>query len=99
MAINSDHLMGFGVGIGAAAVGFYAYKKNQARVDAWLRQQGLNVPAAASADAASLSLEDLVLEKERLEDLIAERELAAKEGKPDEKPAPAKKTAPAEAKS
>jgi tRNA A-37 threonylcarbamoyl transferase component Bud32 len=63
--------------VGAAAAGFYLYKRNQARVDAWLRQQGINVPTAASKDPATMSLEDLVLEKERLEDVIAEREMAA----------------------
>jgi hypothetical protein len=79
MAVSSDHVVGFAVGIGATAVGLYAYKKNQGKVDAWLREQGINVPAAASGDAAAMNLEELVTEKERLEDLIAERELAAKE--------------------
>lgn len=81
MAINTDHITGFAIGVGVAAAGFYAYKKNQSRVDGWLREQGIEVPAAAAADAASLSLEDLVLEKEKLEDLIAEREMADKEDK------------------
>ena len=88
MAINSDHVTGFAVGLGAAAVGFYLYKKNQARVDDWLREQGVNVPAAASRDTASMSLEELTLEKERLEDLIAEREMAVgSESAPEEAPA------------
>ena len=89
MAINTDHITGFAVGIGAAAVGFYAYKKNQSRVDGWLRQQGINVPAAAAAESGSMTLEELVLEKERLEDLIAEREVAATQPKPEDKPEPA----------
>ena len=76
MAINSDHITGFAVGLGAAAVGFYLYKQNQARVDDWLRKQGISVPAISSQDPASLSLEELVREKERFEDLIAEREMA-----------------------
>ena len=42
-----------------------------------LRQQGINVPASSSKDAASMSLEELVREKEQLEDVIAEREMAA----------------------
>jgi hypothetical protein len=89
MAINSDQVTGFAVGLGAAAVGFYLYKKNQARVDDWLREQGLNVPAAASRDTAGMSLEELTLEKERLEDLIAEREMAAgNESTPESTPAP-----------
>ena len=85
MAINSDHMTGFAVGVGVAAVGFYVYKKNQHKVDAWLRQQGIQVPAGAGADAESMNIEELVTEKERLEDLIAERELAAKEAEPEEK--------------
>jgi len=53
MAINSNHVTGFAVGLGVAAVGF---------------------------DAGGMSLEDLVREKERLEDLIAEREIAGEAG-------------------
>ena len=77
MSVTSDHLTGFAVGIGSAALGFYLYKKNQSKVDEWLRSQGLNVPGCGTADPGSLTLEELVTEKERLEDLIAEREMAA----------------------
>jgi hypothetical protein len=77
MAIKSEHIMGFAAGLGAAAVGFYVYKKNQARVDDWLRQHGVNVPGSSSQNPASMSLEELVREKERFEDMIAEREMAA----------------------
>jgi hypothetical protein len=76
MAINSNHLVGFAVGLGTAAVGIYLYKRNQARIDGWLREQGINIPLSAGNDYAAMSLEELVLEKERLEDLIAEREMA-----------------------
>lgn len=75
MAIQSEHLIGFAVGLGAAAAGFYLYKKNQDRVDQWLREQGIQVPAGAGKDTAAMSLEELVGEKERLEDIIAEREM------------------------
>jgi hypothetical protein len=77
MAVNSDHVAGFVVGLGTATLGLYLYKKNQAHVDQWLRQQGLNVPQPASGDPGAMSLEELMSEKERLEDLIAEREAAA----------------------
>ena len=76
MAINAGHMTGFAAGLGAAAVSFYVYKKNQARVDDWLRQQGINVPASSAKDPAAMSLEELVREKEHLEDVIAEREIA-----------------------
>lgn len=76
MAISSDHVTGFVVGVGAAAVGLYLYKKNQPKVDEFLRKQGIAMPNA-SGDTQSMTLQELVREKERLEDLIAERELAA----------------------
>lgn len=76
MAITSDHLVGLAVGVGTAAAAYYLYKKNQSRVDDWLRQQGVNVPTSPNKEYAAMNLEELVLEKERLEDLIAEREMA-----------------------
>lgn len=82
MAINSDHVTGFVAGLGAAALGFYLYRQNQQRVDEWLRMQGINVPQSMGPDDRSKSLQDLTREKERLEDLIAEREM-----QPNEQPA------------
>jgi len=79
MSINTDHVTGFVVGLGASALGFYLYKQNQQRVDEWLRQQGINVPQAGAKVDTATSLEELTREKERLEDLIAEREMQAKE--------------------
>lgn len=79
MSVNTDHFTGFAVGLGAAALGFYLYKKNQGRVDEWLRGQGINVPTSDGKATAGMSAEELMREKERLEDLIAEREMAAKE--------------------
>ena len=75
MNINANHAVGFAAGIVASAGGFYLYKKNQARVDGWLRDQGIRVPTATSVDPESMSMEDLVTEKERLEDIIAAREM------------------------
>ncbi len=82
MGVNNDHLTGLAVGIGAAALGFYLYKKNQGHVDQWLRQQGINVPQTGEQNWEASSLTELVQEKERLEDLIAEREMQAKEAAP-----------------
>jgi len=79
MAINSNHVTGFIVGMGISAVGFYMYQRNQAQVDGWLRKQGINVSTRGGDDPLSMSLEDLVAEKERLEDIIAEREMAAQD--------------------
>ncbi len=75
MNINSNHVIGFAAGIVASAGGFYLYKKNQSLVDGWLRDQGIRVPNRASIEPGSMSLEELVTEKERLEDIIAAREM------------------------
>jgi hypothetical protein len=79
MAISSQHITGFVIGLGAAAAGFYLYKKNQKRVDEWLGRQGIHLPPAEGSDYGSMTLEELVREKENLEDLIAEREHVAKQ--------------------
>ena len=42
-AINKDHLKGAAVGVGVCAVGYYIYKKNQTKVDGFLKKQGINV--------------------------------------------------------
>jgi hypothetical protein len=79
MAITSQHVTGFIIGLGVAAAGFYLYKVNQKRVDAWLESQGIQFPGASASDHSSMTLEELVRQKERLEDLIAEREYAAEQ--------------------
>lgn len=79
MDIKSEHVTGFVVGAGTAVLGFYLYKQNQQRVDEWLRQQGIQLPSGSVRDERNASLADLIREKERLEDLIAEREAQAAE--------------------
>ena len=86
--ISSQHVTGFVVGLGVAATGFYFYKKNQKRVDDWLRQQGISLPVAEGSDYQALTVEELVREKERIEDLIAEREHAAEQEARASKPQP-----------
>ena len=78
MALNSQHVTGFVVGLGAAGLGFYVYKKNQKQIDAFLKSQGINLPNIVETDFTELTLEELVAEKERLEDLIAERDVETK---------------------
>jgi len=78
MAITSQHVTGFVVGLGAAGLGFYLYKKNQKEIDEFLRSQGITLPISPESDFSVMSLEELVAEKERLEDLIAEREMEGK---------------------
>jgi hypothetical protein len=80
MTITSEHVTGFVVGIGVASMGFYMYKKNEAQINEWLRGQSINFPFKGfqAKDSSGKSLEELLREKERLEDLIAEREMAEK---------------------
>lgn len=73
--ITKEHLVGAAVGVGVCAVGYYAYKKNQTKVDEFLKKQGINVAAASHKDYATMSIEELMESKELIEDLIAEKEL------------------------
>ena len=75
--INRDHVTGFVVGVGVAATGYYLYMKNKDRVDDFLSNHGIKVPEnnKANENLAVLTLEELVLKKETVEDLIAEKEL------------------------
>jgi hypothetical protein len=79
MAITSEHLVGAAVGVGVAAVGFYLYQKNQDKINEFLRTHGLDIPVSDKQPIESMNIEDLATLKERIEDLIAERELAAKQ--------------------
>ena len=80
MNVTSEHVTGFIVGLGVASLGFYMYKKNETQINEWLRNQSINVPFPGfqAKDQSGMSVEELLREKERLEDLIAEREMAAK---------------------
>lgn len=73
--INSDHIMGAAVGVGACAVGYYLYTQNQEQVDTFLKKQGINVPAVSSKNYNNMDIEELMETKELIEDLIAEREV------------------------
>ena len=71
--ITKDHLIGAAVGIGAAAVAFYLYKKNQNKVDEFLRKQGINIKPSSCSNFDNMDLETLTEVKEHIEDLIAEK--------------------------
>jgi hypothetical protein len=77
MAITSQHVTGFALGLGVSALGFYLYKKNQAKVDQFLRERGIQVSPVLETDPKSMSLKELIRTKEELEDLIAEKEYEA----------------------
>ena len=77
--INKDHLTGALVGVGVCAVGYYAYKKNQEKVDNFLRNQGINVASDNHKEFEAMSLEELMETKETIEDIIAEKEMLVHE--------------------
>ena len=62
------------IGVGVSAVGFYAYKKNEDKVDAFLRRRGMDIKQRG-ADYETMTVEDLMRTKETIEDLIAEKEM------------------------
>ena len=75
-AITKNHLVGAAVGVGVAAVAFYLYKKNQAKVNEFLRKQGINIKTSSCASLENLDIEGLTEMKEHIEDLIAEKSAA-----------------------
>lgn len=97
MPVTTDHLIGLGVGISATALGFYLYRKNQNKIDAFLRSHGLDVPVNEGKPLKAMSLEELAVLKERIEDEIAEREQAEEEARRSEEQATTKNSAEAPA--
>lgn len=75
LGVNKDHLTGFVVGVGMAAAGYYLYIKNKDKVDQMLAEYGINIPSSAKENLSSMTLEELMLKKESIEDLIAEKEM------------------------
>ena len=72
--VNREIVKGVAIGIGVSAVGFYAYKKNEEKVDAFMRRHGIEVKTKA-ADFREISIPDLMRAKEDIEDIIAEKEM------------------------
>ena len=85
MAIRGEHLTGFAIGIGVSAAGYYLYKKNQTKVNAFLGEHGINISSVFEKDRKAMTLKELIIAKEELEDLIAEKEHAEKEEKQSKK--------------
>lgn len=77
--INKEHLTGFVVGVGVAATGYYLYMKNKEKVDEMLAEYGIKIPAAQQENLAGMTLEELMLKKETIEDMIAEKEMELSE--------------------
>ena len=60
--------------MGISAVGFYLYKKNEEKVDNFLRNRGMDIKPRGS-NYEAMSVEELMRTKETIEDLIAEKEM------------------------
>lgn len=75
--MTRDYILGAALGIGVAATGFYLYKKNQDKIDDILRSHGMDIPVNENKPIESMSIEELAMLREKVEDMIAERELAA----------------------
>jgi len=73
--ITKAHVVGAAVGIGVTVAGYYLYKKNKTKVDAFLRNQGINIKSCDSVNYEDMSVEALTEAKEHIEDILAEREL------------------------
>ncbi len=69
----SPMVKGILIGVGVSAIGFYAYKQNEEKVDNFLRSHGVKVKTP-TAGFETMSVEDLMRTKENIEDLIAEKE-------------------------
>lgn len=77
-SINKDYVTGFVVGVGVAATGYYLYMKNKDSVDEFLSNYGIQMPTTEAGNLNEFTLEELVLKKESLEDIIAEKEIELK---------------------
>lgn len=73
--ITKAHVVGAAVGIGVTVAGYYLYKKNKTKVDAFLRNQGINIKSCDSVNYEDMSVEALTETKEHIEDILAERGL------------------------
>jgi hypothetical protein len=88
MPITNDHMVGFAAGVAVTALAFYWYDQNRDRVDEFMNAQGIGVgqrgapwgqapqyaspPTAGGTAGETPTLEELMAQKERLEDMIAE---------------------------
>ena len=78
MVVSRDFWVGFAVGVVTGAVGYRLYEQNSGQLQQ-LIQPALGSFGAATAPGGSNepSVEELLAQKERLEDLIAEKKLEA----------------------
>jgi hypothetical protein len=79
MAFNQDFFMGFISGTVVGAVGYRLYEQNGGQLNNLVQASPFNMgmQALPSPTANEPSVEELVAQKERLEDLIAEKNIKA----------------------
>ncbi|MFC0524475.1 hypothetical protein ACFFGV_12945 [Pontibacillus salicampi] len=79
MVMNKDFLMGFVSGTVVGAVGYRLYEQNQGQLSQLIQNPGMSGMQSAqglqTVPKQDLTIEDLVAQKERLEDLIAEKKV------------------------
>lgn len=75
MTFQRTFTTGIILGVGVSLVAFYVYQRNKSKVDGFLREQGINIPSAGGKDYSMMSLQELMENKEHIEDLISEIEL------------------------
>jgi len=63
-AITKNHLVGAAVGVGVAAVAFYLYKKNQAKVVEGLTEMKEHIEDLIAEKSAAESVEEVIVEAE-----------------------------------
>ncbi len=74
MDLSKNYFIGFLAGVTVSAAGFYMYKKNQPKIENFLRLQGIDIPPSNETNYKEMALEKLMETKENLEDIIAEKE-------------------------
>lgn len=78
MVMNKDFLFGFVSGTVVGAVGYRVYEQNQGQLSQLIQnpvQHSMNSLQQA-LPKQDITLEDLISQKERLEDLIAEKKVS-----------------------
>ncbi|QST01063.1 hypothetical protein IMZ31_05715 [Pontibacillus sp. ALD_SL1] len=79
--MNKDFLMGFVSGTVVGAVGYRLYEQNQGQLSQLIQNPGMMNAQQPSANtfqqvqSQDISVEDLISQKERLEDMIAEKKV------------------------
>ncbi|MRX73810.1 hypothetical protein GJU40_16835 [Bacillus lacus] len=76
MAINQDFIMGFVSGTVVGAVGYRLYEQNSGQLNRLIQPAGSgHSPFRQNTSSYRPSVEELMAQKERLEDLIAEMQV------------------------